>query len=277
MPIHVAPATAYLAITVGMGAALVGLLVWWARAREYDRTGLVMPLLFLGVAIGSLIQEPVFDNVALYWYPPHNGWALYEAFGRTIPAYIPIGYAGFFGGVSFVEYRLIARGGTARTVWRLFAVSLVIDALATAFVSWINAGGFYGDQPFNVAQYPLWFAFVDAPTTIVNAIALLLLVPVLKGRRRLFLVLLPIITYSAVNGAVDPPAALALHSGWSSAATWVLAACSIAIGCAIVYACSLVAPAAARWHAARAVPTTSEQLSGASLAPPSIPVGTAPV
>ena len=244
MPIHRAPETTFLLILIGMGVVLAVLAVAWLWTREFRRTGALAPLLFLGVGLASLIQEPVFDNVALYWYPPHNRWALYSAFGRTIPAYVPVGYAWFFGGVSFVLFKLFRRHPTERTVWLLFAASVVIDSVATALMSWLHAAGFYGNQPFNFFDYPEWFACVDAGATIINAVVLLYLAPGLRGWRQAGLIVLPFITYSAINGVVDAPVALAMHSGWSTAAVWLMGSLSIALGCCVVYVCARLVPGA---------------------------------
>jgi len=258
MPVHHANQTTFLVILIGMGVILVAIAGWWWVSREYTRSGIVLPLLMLGIGLASLIQEPVFDNAALYWYPHHNDWSLFTAFGREIPAYIPIGYGWFFGGVSFILYRLFSRYGTSRLVWQLFAISVVIDTVATAAVSWMHAAGFYGYQPFNVFDYPLWFAWVDAGTTILNAVLLMALVPRLKGIRFAWLLVIPLITYSAQNGVVDTPITLALHSGWSHAAIWLMGTLSIVLGSCIVFGCSLLVPILAHRRADAGVVKSTE-------------------
>ena len=52
-----------------------------------------MPLVFAGTALSAMMIEPIYDNTLLYWYPDENDLALFRAYERTIPWYVPLGCA----------------------------------------------------------------------------------------------------------------------------------------------------------------------------------------
>jgi hypothetical protein len=109
MPVNPSPTAASVAFTLAAVVTVVALLVWWVVSGEYKR-GPVLPLLFLGTSISAIAVEPVFDKTLLYWYPPDNALGVFAAFGRTVPWFVPIGYAWFFGGSAYVLWRLFERG-----------------------------------------------------------------------------------------------------------------------------------------------------------------------
>lgn len=110
MPTDTSPPFApSLAFTVACVAIVAALLVWWWASGE-RRRGPVLPLFLLGVALSGIVVEPIFDNTLLYWYQPDNPLGVYNAFDRTVPWFVPTGYAWFFGGSSYILWRLFVRG-----------------------------------------------------------------------------------------------------------------------------------------------------------------------
>ena len=91
---------------------MTGFLLWWALGGERKRNGWVMPLIFAGTALSSVMIEPIFDNTLLYWYPAENPLSYYRAYDRTIPLFVPLGYAWFFGGSAYLTWRVIEGGAT---------------------------------------------------------------------------------------------------------------------------------------------------------------------
>lgn len=237
MPIHSSPTIPSVVFTVGSLLIVVGLLIWWLVAKEY-RHGPALPVIFLGTAISALVVEPIFDNTLLYWYPPDNDLGVYAAYGRTVPWFVPIGYAWFFGGNAYVLWRLFQRGLTRIQILGLFGIVVMIDALATSTATWLNISGFYGPQPFLWGGVNVWFSFADATGVIVGATVLYVLAPRLHGWRWLWLLITPTISYGAVLGAVCSPVTLGLHSDWTASGRWIGGAATIALCCIIAYACS---------------------------------------
>jgi hypothetical protein len=249
MPIHDSPTTASVAFTAASAAVVIALLIWWVVAGEYRR-GPVLPLFFLGTALSALIVEPVFDNALLYWYPPVNDLGVVAAYGRTVPWFVPIGYAWFFGGSSYVLWRIFQRGATRQQIWALFAGVVAIDAIATSTAGWLHISGFYGPQPFFVGGVNVWFAFADATGVLVGAVILYLLAPHLRGRNWLWLLIIPTISYGAVLGGVTSPVTLGLHSDWTTAGRWLGGAATIALCCVVAHGCALLTAndSTSRWQ-----------------------------
>lgn len=227
------------AFTTASAAVVIGLLVWWWVSGE-RRGGPALPLFFLGIAISGIVVEPIFDNTLLYWYPPDNPLGFYQAYDRTVPWFVPIGYAWFFGGSSYILWRLFVRGVTRTQIWVYFAVVIIIDAVATSTVGWIGISGFYGNQPFMVGGINIWFAFADATAGMVGAVILYLLVPHLKGWGWAWLVVIPTISYGAVLGGVTSPVVLGLHSDWTTLGRWLGGAATIALCCVVAHGCASI-------------------------------------
>lgn len=233
MPIHNGSTLAFVLYTVAMLAITLGIFAWWALSRERQR-GPALPLLLIGGALSGLV-EPFLDNVVLVWWPPEQPLAAFEAFGRTVPWFVPIGYAWFCGGLLYFAARIYAAGVRPAQVWATLAVVAVVDYVAIAATTWIGIMGFYGDPPMNVGGYPLWWAAIDGVHVIFGGAVVLLLAPRLKGFGQLWLLLVPTVVIAAAGGAVGWPISTALNSDWSAAGKWVAAAVTMGIGCAIVH------------------------------------------
>jgi hypothetical protein len=228
------------AFTAGSALIVVVLLVWWWVSGE-RRNGPVLPLLFLGIAVSAIAVEPIFDNTLLYWYPPENPLGVYAAYDRTVPWFAPIGYSWFFGGSSYLLWRLFVGGVGRRQIWGWFTILVVVDALATATAGWMGISGFYGEQPFMPGGINVWFAFADATAGLVGAVILYLVVPRLKRWKWLWLLVIPTISYGAVLGGVTSPVVLGLHSDWTVLGRWLGGAATIALCCVVAHGCASIA------------------------------------
>ena len=198
----------------------------------------MLPLFFLGTALSAMIVEPVFDNTLLYWYPPDNDLGVIGAYGRTVPWFVPIGYVWFFGGSSYVLWRLLQPGLTRSRIWLIFAVVVVIDAVATSTATWLSISGFYGPQPFLWGGVNVWFAFADATGVVVGATILYALAERLRGWNWLWLLVIPTMSYGGVLGAVTSPVTLGLHSDWTTEGRWIGGVATIALCCIVVHVCA---------------------------------------
>lgn len=236
MPINPAPQPAGSAFLIGTIVILAGLLIWWISSGEYKKRGWIMPLVFIGTGFSAILIEPIFDNTLLYWYPAENDLAVFSAYERTIPWYVPLGYAWFFGGTAYLLQRAFEAGVSRAQIWRLFAVVIFTDWLAVSICEWMDLSAFYGDQPFHHFGSPIWFSFADATGAFVLAAALHTFLPWLKGAKRLWLLILPTFTYGATLGSVTAPIALALNSAWSAQATWLAGVATMALCYTAVYA-----------------------------------------
>jgi hypothetical protein len=229
MPIQAAPQPAGTLFLAGTTVILAGLLIWWLKSGEYRERGWNMPLVFLGTGLSAILIEPIFDNTLLYWYPAVNELAFFTAYERTLPWYVPLGYAWFFGGTAYLLQRQFEKGVSVGKVWQFFAGVVVIDWLAVSICEWLSLSAFYGNQPFHMVGSPIWFSFTDATGAFVLAAALHLFLPHLSGSRKLWLLVLPTFTYGGTLGSVTAPVSLALNSAWSTPVTWLAGAATMAL------------------------------------------------
>lgn len=240
MPVHHQHLGALVVYTVLMCVVTGGLLVWWAASAERRRDP-ALPLLLVGGAISGLV-EPFLDNVVLFWYPPHQSLPTIVAFGRSVPIFVPIGYAWFCGGLLYFVARLYDRGVSRRTVWAVVGWVVVIDYVAIALTAWIGVAGFFGHPPLSIGGYPLWWAAIDGSDVVVGAAVVFYLLPHLAGWNRLWLVSVPPIMIGTAAGAVGWPISTALNSGWSGPGKLVAALVTIGLGCLLVHLVASVVP-----------------------------------
>ena len=229
MPVMPAPSVAGAAFLIGTIVIMAGILLWWAFCGERKRQGWVLPLIFAGTALSAVMIEPIYDNTLLYWYPDINNLAFFRAYDRTIPWFVPLGYAWFFGGSAYLVWRVIEGGASAKRIWQLFAATAVVDWLAVSICEWLDLSAFYGSQPFHIFGSPIWFSFCDATGGFVLGAALAVFVPYLQGSRRLWLLILPSFTYASTLGSTTAPVSLALNSAWSVPVTWAAGAATMAL------------------------------------------------
>ena len=229
MPAMPVPQPAGTVFLVGTCIILAGILVWWALGGERKQRGWILPLVFAGIALSAVLIEPIYDNTLLYWYPDVNSLAFFRAYERTIPWYVPLGYAWFFGGTAYLVWRVIENGAVAASIWKLFFATVAVDWLAVSICEWLELSAFYGPQPFHLFGSPLWFSFCDATGGFVLGAALAMLMPYLVGAKRLWLLILPSFTYAATLGSTTAPVSLALNSAWSAPLTWAAGAATMAM------------------------------------------------
>lgn len=234
MPVMPAPEPAGTIFLVGTCVILSAILAWWALGGERRHRGWILPLVFAGTALSAVMIEPIYDNTLLYWYPDQNSLAFFRAYERTIPWYVPLGYAWFFGGSAYAVWRVLDSGVSPSRVWQLFAGTVFVDWLAVSICEWLDLSAFYGPQPYHLFGSPLWFSFCDATGGFVLGAALYKLVPYLGGPRVAWLLILPSFTYAATLGSTTAPVSLALNSGWSAPLVWAggtatMAMCLIAV------------------------------------------------
>ena len=229
MPIMPAPEPAGTIFLVGTCIIMMAILIWWAVGPERKVRGLVLPLVFAGTALSAVMIEPIYDNTLLYWYPAENSLAFFRGYERTIPWYVPLGYAWFFGGSAYFVWRVIENGASVGRSRQLFFATAFVDWLAVSICEWLNLSAFYGNQPFHVFGSPIWFSFCDATGGFVLGAAMAMFVPHLTGLSRAWLLILPSFTYAATLGSTTAPVSLALNSGWSTSLTWAAGAATMAM------------------------------------------------
>lgn len=233
MPVRAAPGQALVVYTVLMITLTVLFAAFWLVSERERRSGPALPILLVGGAISGLM-EPWLDNVVLVGYPPHQNLPVIHAFSRSVPLFVPIGYAWFCGGLLYIVARLFQSGVSARRIWALYGAIAIVDFVAIGLSSWIGVLQFFGHPPMNIGGYPLWWAGIDGLDVVLGGTIVFALLHGLRGRRRLWLALVPSISLGACAGLVGWPISTALNSGWSTSAKWTCACASICLSLAAV-------------------------------------------
>jgi hypothetical protein len=233
MPVRSSPDPALVVYTVLMIAITGGFLVYWLLTPAERRVGPALPVLLIGGALSGLM-EAWLDNVVLVGYPPQQSLPVLDAFGRSVPIFVPIGYAWFCGGLLYLIARSYGRGVTARKVWTLYGAIVIVDFVAIGLSSWIGILQFFGHPPMDILGYPLWWAGIDGLDVVLGGAIVFVLLQRLRGRDQLWLVLVPSIALGAAAGLVGWPISTALNSGWSMPAKYACAVASIALSLATV-------------------------------------------
>ena len=160
-PTHLAmPKTAELVFTVFIFIPLAVCLVIAIRQALRGQGGALLLCCIAGGAFAAFF-EPIVDVLGMCYLKEKDAIGTFTVLGRTVPLYICFVYPWYVGGLGYLAYRLFARGVTVRDLYVLWALDCVVDiALETPG---ILAGTYlyYGNQPFDIWGFPLWWAFVN--------------------------------------------------------------------------------------------------------------------
>lgn len=245
-------------------ATLIAIAVWLGvlvkAAGLARRHASAIPLVMVAGGAITFGYEPVVDVLGQCYLPETHQWTLFTALDRSMPLYGLFVYSAFFGGFSMMAWAHLKRGGAARGLWTIFAVAILINTfLFETPAVWADVYTYYGNQPWDLWGFPLWWPFVNT----AGPIAAGALVYVLDERLRLERGYLLAATFVAVplfdglsNGAAGLPTWLALNSDVPTVVVWVAGTVTMLIGCLIVFVTikaleTITAPAGARGSAPR--------------------------
>lgn len=252
-PVYTASSTGQAIYTVAMLLGVIGFLAWWgADARERRRP--YLPLMLLGGLLATL-SEPMIDNVVLFGWPRTAWLPAFSGNGHDYPAYVPLGFIWFDGGLMYVFYRLFKRGVSARWIWTVSAAFIALDMPLNTVGNWFHFNGFYGPQPMDIFGYPLYWIGCDVALFMVGGAVLWWLIPRLQGRSVLAIVLVPGLVQGLVVGAAAWPIGWALRADVAQSVRWLAAVATLGLAAAMVW---LVTLAVARPAEAAAAALTSE-------------------
>lgn len=140
------------------------------------------PLLVLVSGGATFLLEPLFDHLYGLWFFTENQWTAIETYGIHIPIWLPIVYVPYYGAWTVWLVGRFSRGATMREVANLFLASVALAALAeTLYIQVFDLYVYQDSQPFHVADYPVWVAFVNGVPPFLAAIVYVRLVPLLRG------------------------------------------------------------------------------------------------
>lgn len=185
-------------------------------------------LLWLGGFICSL-GEPMLDHLGHLWWPHNLPGPVFNGYDLSVPFLIPPCYAFFVSGMGYVAYRYFLKGVTVRRVFLIWVAIASTDlALELPGVA-ANVYKYYGNEPFNVFNFPLHWAWLNGTGFLVVGLLTYLVVPKLKGASKALLLLVTVTAFLGSYGMTAWPAFLSLNWKMSSAAQAIVDLGSLAL------------------------------------------------
>jgi len=217
-------------------AVLLGVLAWAISLARRHRTAVPL-LMMLGGAL-TYGYEPIVDTLGKCYLPATHQWTLFTELGRHMPVYGLFVYSAFFGGFSIMSWSHLRSGGNPKGLWKLYAIAIFINTfLFESPAIWAHIYRYYGEQPFNLWGFPLWWPFVNTAGPIAGGALAYVLAERTPLDRRIvlaFAVISEPLFDGFANGAAGGPTWMAMNSGMPAVVIWLAGVLTIALGCLIV-------------------------------------------
>ncbi len=203
------------------GALALALMVW--GMLDARRRVIVAAMLF-GGAITSCI-EPLLDVVTGALHPIVGQPAVFSLMGRSIPLWVIVCYALYYGGFGSINLIAFAKGVSRRGVWLWFLAPLLGDVLWEEVMLHYKLYYYYGNQPFVLIKFPLYQPAGNSTGELLGVTALFFMRPYLSGWRW-FAAAALVMPLGGVMGfnAVCWPGFYAVHSNWPG---WIVQLCGL--------------------------------------------------
>jgi hypothetical protein len=251
------------------GAALLAL-IYCIRLARRDHT--IWPLTVFGGSMLLITYEPINNFLGHCAYPTPGQHTMLSYLGQHVPWSTWFIYMFYFSvAVPFVMQRL-ERGITMRTLWKYYAVAVVICAAFEPVFANVHLGVrwwfYYGNnQALNFTGLPMFWWFANAMVVLVTAMTFHLLKKHLFDRdwqALSFIVLEPLILIG-VHGSAGIPYYVAITSAHSKGLSTLGLAGSIAISLfyMALFGKAVTVPAAELAGAAAPAPQPDRELIAA--------------
>ncbi len=211
-------------MAVAMVLALLYALIQWRQSRRPT-----FLLLFVGGG-AMMALEPLVDTVGACWYPEHNSWVVFSAYGRSLPLWLCLCYFFYFGIGVGVTWQLMRRGLTRGQLWALFFAGILGDFALEAILLHFDTYIYYGWQPLVVLKFPLWWGPVNSLITMIAGAVILRFERVLThGWQQLLIIPVTLTVSAAGNTIAGWPSWLVINTDVGSLWTQIggLASCAL--------------------------------------------------
>ena len=159
----------------------------WAR-----RNDVIWPYFVLLSGGGTFLMEPMFDHLYGLWFFEENQWTVIHTYGIFVPVWLPMVYIPYYGCWTTFLINRWSRGATPQDVVKLYLGSVALAATAEMFyINLVRLYNYQDHQPFRIAGYPPWVAFVNGVPPFLASLVYFRLIP--KLRRREYLAILPVV------------------------------------------------------------------------------------
>lgn len=194
-----------------------------------------LPLLLLAGGALCVFLEPLVDVLGLCWYPRGSQLEIFELMGRPIPFLVLPGYTFFMGGLTVIALHRLEVEGPGELL-RLYPFMILLELPFEILAVHTEVYVYYGQQPLRIAEFPVWWLFVNTMVPVVAAVLLRAMRPWLVGPLALVVIpLLPAVD-AGVNAAFAWPTWTVLHSDVPMAVTQLagVATCATAVGALVL-------------------------------------------
>tara|TARA_B110000503_G_scaffold137317_1_gene221320 strand:+ start:2130 stop:2945 length:816 start_codon:yes stop_codon:yes gene_type:complete len=220
----------WVTIIFGVSATVFWLYALYLWAKEKDIT----PILIMCGGALCVFAEPIVDVMGSCWFPVVGQWTWIETFGRKVPVMIGFAYMVYYGGITLITVRQFEQGRSVGQVWCWYLIAVAIEAALEPIPIQLGLWVYYGNQPFQVFDFPLWWPPVNAVGAFAAALLIYKLKPMLKGFSLLLLV--PLVPSGDLlgNAATAWPIWNAIHTSQgylvtSIAGVLTLVLCAVAV------------------------------------------------
>ena len=164
----------------------------------------------MGGAIAALF-EPIVDTLGLVYLKEEGALGTFTVLDRTMPLYICFVYPWYVGGLGYLAYKLFERGIGASSLFVLWAADAVVDVFLESPGILMGTYLYYGNQPFDIWGFPLWWAFVNPVMPMVAGALIYKLRPHLTGWKIAAVIALIPMADGIANGATAWPMWMTLN------------------------------------------------------------------
>ena len=210
-------------------ATVLALSVVWA-VRNWRVDGSPLHLLCLAAGLICSLDEAIVDVLGKCWFP--NETIAYSAYGRDVPWWVVFCYVIFFGNLPYLFARAFQRGLLKQAFWKSIAAGFVFNAIIEVPVLQADVYTYYGNQPFEVLGFPLWWMFVNTGGALSAGFLIWKFGLPLIERRPALLAAIPLVTaptYLAWSVVVGLPLHTTLNTGASLAVTTIAGTATVAL------------------------------------------------
>ena len=176
------PDAAQFAVTTVTGVLVAVTLVYTLAVWQRRGTPLYLAIL-AGGAVAAL-NEPALDLVSQIYFPSEGAWKVFEAYGRTIPAWAVLSYTLYFGMQTLVAVEFIQRrGATRQAFWGVIIGTWVFNSALEVTMLRTDIYFYFGYQPLRIGDFPAVWLVLNSVGVALAVLILLRLPRVFKGRR----------------------------------------------------------------------------------------------